>query len=167
MISGQDRWYTVGRRMVDAVRTGLTASVARAGLVPGEIVWDACSCDGALYVSTPRVFYSEAFPEPEEAPVSARCRAPYEVAEFTVAVVRCAPTGDPAQNEPTADELDTAAGVLLQDAVNVLEALMALMCRMQDADEISDYLVSPAESNGPQGDCVGVDVTVRVALERA
>jgi hypothetical protein len=167
MITGPDRWYTVGARLVTAVKAGLSAGVARWGQVPGEIVWDECNCDGALYVSAPRIYLSELFPGESEGPLTAKCQAPYEVAEFTVAVVRCAPTGDPTQGTPTAGAVDTAAHVLLRDAAETLDALAALLCGMENLDEISNYAVAPAESNGPQGDCVGVDVRVLIALERA
>ncbi len=166
MITGSARWYTVGSRIVTAVRTGLTSPVARSGQVPGDIAWDNCNCDGALYVTTPRVHLSETFPSEQEQPVGARCRAPYEVAEYTVAVVRCAPQPDGQDFAPDVTDLDSAAGLLLQDIAETMDALAVLMCSMHDADEISDYLVTPAQSNGPQGDCVGFDLRVLIALER-
>jgi hypothetical protein len=166
VITGSARWYTVGARIVTAVRTGLSSSVARAGQVPGDIAWDECSCDGALYVTVPRVYLSEAFPAEQETPVGARCRAPYEVGEYTVSVVRCAPQPDGQDIAPFAADLDNAAGLLLQDIAETMDALAVLMCSMDDADEISDYLVTPAESAGPNGDCVGFTLRVLVALER-
>lgn len=166
MITGSARWYTVGSRIVTAVRNGLTASVARYGQVPGDIVWDECNCDGALYVTTPRVHLSETFPAEQEQPVGSRCRAPYEVGEYTVSVVRCAPQPDGQNIAPDVTDLDNAAGLLLQDIAETMDAVAVLMCSMDDADEISDYLVTPADSNGPQGDCVGFTLRVLVALER-
>lgn len=166
MIAGSARWYTVGSRIVTATRAGLTAGVARAGQVPGDIAWDDCNCDGILAVTVPRIYLSERFPEETEGPVGARCQAPYEVAEFTVSVIRCVPQPQGQKLSPPAAELDTAAGLLLQDAAESMDALAALMCQMRDADDISDYLITPAESAGPEGACAGFTLRVLVSLER-
>lgn len=167
MISGTARWYTVGGRLVTAVRAGLSSSVGRAGQVPGDIAWDNCTCEGVLAVTTPRIYLSEDFPDEAEAPVSIRCQAPYEVGEFTVSVIRCAPTPDGQEMAPSADELDAAAGLLLQDMTETLGAVSALLCQMKEDDEVSDYVINPVESAGPEGACVGFTLRVRVSLDRA
>lgn len=165
MISGSARWYTLGTQIVSSVRTGLSSPVARWGQVPGEIAWDDCTCEGVLAVSLPRFFRSEDFPIEAEAPVGARCQAPYEVGEYTVAVLRCAPQPDGQDASPKADDLDTAAGLLLQDMAETMDAVMRLLCQLKDADTISDYLVTPAESAGPEGACLGFNLRVLVSLE--
>lgn len=165
MITGAARWYTVGSRIVAAVRDGLSSKPGRAGLVPGEIAWDSCDCGGMLAVSLSRLYLSEVFPEESET-VSGACQPPYEVGQYTVAVVRCAPNPDGVEAFPPADELDTAAGLLLQDATEMLDSVAALLCRMREDDEVLDYLVTPVEPVGPEGGCVGVNLTVRVCLVR-
>ncbi|MFH8805238.1 hypothetical protein ACH4F6_37810 [Streptomyces sp. NPDC017936] len=165
MITGPARWYTVGRHLVDAVRDGLTSTPGRAGMVPGDIAWDSCDCGGMLAVTLARAYLSEVFPEEAET-VNGACTAPYEVGQYTVAVVRCAPQPEGAEMAPRADELDTAAGLLLQDTAEMLDAVSAALCRLQGDDEVLDYLVSPAEPVGPEGGCVGVTLTVRVSLVR-
>lgn len=165
MITGTARWYTIGSLLVTAVRTGLTSSVARYGMVPGEIAWDDCHCDGALYVTTPRIYRSERFPAEAEGPVGARCQAPYEVCEYTVSVLRCAPQPEGQELSPDAVDLDTAAGLLLQDVTETMAAVMSLLCQRKDADDISDYFVTPAETAGPEGSCVGFTLRVLVSLE--
>lgn len=167
MITGTDRWYQVGSRLVTAVRAGLTSPVGRAGQVPGEIAWDSCTCEGLLAVTVPRVFLSEEFPAEAEAPVGVRCQAPYEVGEFTVSVIRCAPQPEGQEMAPAVTELDSSAGLLLQDLAETLDAVAVLMCQLKDADTISDYLLSPADSAGPEGACVGFTLRVLVCLERA
>lgn len=127
MITGTDRWYTVGSYLVTAVKNGLTAGVERYGQVPGEIAWDSCTCKGVLAVTVPRLYLSEEFPEEAEGPVGVRCQAPYEVAEFTVSVIRCAPVPDGDEQAPPASDLDSAAGLLLQDITETLEAVARLM----------------------------------------
>lgn len=165
MITGTARWYTIGSLIVTAVRTGLTSPVARYGMVPGEIAWDDCTCEGALYVTTPRIYRSELFPAEAEGPVGARCQAPYEVCEYTVCVLRCIPQPDGQDLAPLAAELDTAAGLLLQDATETMAAVMNLLCQRKDADDISDYFVTPAETAGPEGICGGFTLRVLVSLE--
>lgn len=166
MISGTSRWYTVGSRLVDAAYAGLSVKPGRRGMVPGEIAWDACDCVGMLAVTVPRVYLSEAFPEETETVIGVRCQAPYEVGEYTVSVVRCAPQPEGAEAAPPPAELDAAAGLLLQDMTETTDAVAAEMCRMHDGDEVADYLISPVESVGPEGGCVGFTLRVRVALVR-
>lgn len=166
MISGASRWYTVGTRLVTATYNGLSSKPGRKGMVPGEIAWDSCDCAGLLAVTVPRIFFSEQFPEEAEAVVGVRCQAPYEAGEFTVSVVRCAPQPDGVEAAPPADELDAAAGLLLQDTAEVMDAVAVLLCQMQDADDILDYLINPAESVGPEGACVGFTLRVIVGLVR-
>lgn len=166
MISGSARWYTVGGHLVTSVRTGLTSPVLRYGQVPGEIAWDNCTCEGVLAVSAPRVYLSEVFPGEAEAPIGVKCNPPYEVGEYTVAVIRCAPNPEGVEMAPTATELDSAAGLLLQDIADSLDALSVTLCGLKDADTISDYLITPAEAAGPEGGCVGFNLKVLVSLDR-
>lgn len=167
MISGTDRWYVLGGYLVTAVRNGLTAGVSRYGQVPGEIAWDNCTCEGVLAVSVPRIYLAEVFPDETEGPVGVRCQAPYEVAEFTVSVIRCAPTPEDGEQAPPADELDSSAGLLLQDMTETMTAISARLCQLHDAEDISDYLITPAEAAGPEGACVGFNLRVLISLERA
>ncbi len=166
MITGTARWYTLGSRLVDAAYGGLTSKPGRKGMVPGEIAWDACDCGGMLAVTVPRVFYSETFPEEADTVIGVRCQAPYEVAEFTVSVVRCAPQPNGAEAAPAAADLDAAAGLLLQDTTEVMDAVARALCSMHDGDDIADYLINPAESAGPEGACVGFTLRVLISLVR-
>lgn len=167
MINGAGRWYTLGGYLVAAVKEGLTAGVSRYGQVPGEIAWDKCDCEGVLAVSVPRIFLAEEFPDETEGPIGVRCQAPYEVAEYTVSVIRCAPTADGQDQAPEASELNTAAGLLLQDMTETMEAVSRRLCQLHDAEDISDYLITPAEAAGPEGACVGFNLRVLISLERA
>jgi hypothetical protein len=165
VITGSDRWYVVGGGLVTTVRAGLSRTVARYGQVPGEIAWDDCHCDGLLAVTVPRVYRSEVFPAESEAPVGVRCQAPYEVAEFTVSVLRCVAGPDGQNLSPTAAQLDSAARVLMVDIAETIDALMPYLCALKDADSISDFMVSPAQSAGPEGACVGFTLRVLISLE--
>jgi hypothetical protein len=166
VITGAARWYTVGTRLMTAVSAGLTSKPGRVSMVPGEIAWDSCDCGGMLAVSLSRLYLSEVFPEESET-VSGACQPPYEVGQFTIAVVRCAPSADGVEMAPPADELDTAAGLLLQDATEMLDSVSAALCRLREDDDVLDYLVTPVEPVGPEGGCVGVNLTARVCLVRS
>lgn len=163
-LTGTDRWYVLGGALVTAVTAGLTVQVARAGQVPGEIAWDSCTCAGTLAVTVPRIFRSESFPEETEAPVGVSCQAPYEVAEYTVSIIRCSPVPTGQEQAPTVAELDNTAGLLLQDMTETMAALHFYLCGLKRDDEITDFMVTPAESAGPEGACVGFNLRVRIAL---
>lgn len=166
MITGPLRWYTVGGYLVTSVQAGLTNPVIRAGQVPGDIAWDDCDCGGVLAVTTPRIYLSEVFPEEADGPLGARCRAPYEVGEYTVSVMRCVPQPQGQALAPTAAALDSAAAVLLRDMAEAMDALAATLCTLEDTEVISDYFITPAQSLGPEGTCVAFTLRVLIALER-
>lgn len=166
MITGSARWYTVGTYLVTSTYAGLSSKPARYGLVPGEIAWDECDCAGLLAVTLPRVYLSELFPEETDSVIGGRCQAPYEVGEFTVSIVRCVPTAEPPAIAPDADDLDTSAGMIMQDIAETMDALSRALCLYQDNESISDYLITPAESAGPEGKCGGFTLRVRISLER-
>lgn len=166
MISGISRWYTVGAHLVTAVKAGVTPALERWSQTPGDIAWDECHCKGVLAVTTPRVFLSELFPTEADAPVGARCQAPFEVGEFTVSIVRCSPQPQGQKLAPEPSELDAAAARLLQDIAQTLDAVSSVLCALKDNDDVSDYFINPAESAGPEGACVGFTLRVLVALDR-
>jgi hypothetical protein len=166
MISGSARWYTVGGYLVQAVDGGLSVPAERTGQVPGELAWDEC-CDGLLAVTTPRIYLSEEFPAEAESTIGVICQPPYEVGQFTVTVLRCAPQPAGQDLAPTAADLNASAALLLQDMAETMDAVSAILCSLKQSDLISDYMISPAESAGPEGACVGFNLQVLVSLERA
>lgn len=163
VVTGSARWYNIGSALVSQTRTSLSASVSRAGMVPGDIAWDEC-CEGALMVSMPRLYRSDAFPAETEGPAGVSCSAPYEVAEYTVSVVRCAPVPQGQDTAVPAVDLDTAAGLLAQDMTEAMNGLIVYLCGLKRDDTITDFLVTPAETVGPEGDCVGLTIRVLIAL---
>lgn len=163
VLTGVDRWYNLGSALVTRTRAVLTASVSRAGMVPGDIVWDEC-CDGALMVSLPRLYRSEVFPEETDTTVGVSCQAPYEVAEYTVSVIRCAPVPQGQDTAVPAGELDTSAGLLAQDMTEAMAGVHSYLCDLKRSEVVDDFLVTPAETVGPEGDCVGFTLRVRVSL---
>lgn len=165
MITGPLKWYTVAERIRQAVHAELTVEAARSGVVPGQIAWDECDC-GLLAVSVARVFLTETFPDELSRRIGNACDAPYEVGEFVIQVVRCAPNPDDAVTPPTVAELDTSAQEVLRDAYEMLKSTSVLLCEMNRDREIADFMMRPLVPQGPTGGCVGNELRAYVALMR-
>jgi hypothetical protein len=164
VITGPLKWYTVAETLRAAVHDELTTAPQRSSVVPGAIAWDKCDC-GLLAVSVVQVFLSETFPDPLARKVGA-CDAPYEVGEVVIQVVRCAPNPDDPLTAPTTAELDASAQEVLRDAYEMLKAVSVKLCEMNDARDISDFMLRPLTAQGPSGGCVGNEVRAFVALRR-
>lgn len=164
MITGELKWYTVASALEQAVYDALTDEPQRHGVVPGAIAWDACDC-GMLAVSIAQVYPSETFPAPHAAPVGA-CDAPYEVAELVVQVIRCAPNAEGQNLWPSVAALDASARQVARDAYETLRAVSIKLCEMNEQRDISDFLVRPQVTQGPQGGCVGTELRALVQLLR-
>lgn len=165
MITGPLKWYTVATRLRDAVYAELTTKPTRSGVVPGAIAWDECDC-GLLAVSVARIFLTETFPDELSRRIGNACDAPYEVGEFVIQVVRCAPNPDDPLIAPTTAELDTSAQEVLRDAYEMLKGASVLLCEMNRDREISDFMLRPLTAQGPSGGCVGNELRAYVALPR-
>jgi hypothetical protein len=165
MIAGPLKWYTVAAALEQAVYAELTETPARHGVVPGAIAWDECDC-GMLAVSVGQIYLTEQFPDPAQRRAGNACDAPCEAAEIIVQVVRCAPNPDDQGNPPTTTALDTAARTVLQDAYEMMRALSVTLCQMNEARDISDFILRPLNPQGPSGGCVGNEVRAMVSLMR-
>jgi hypothetical protein len=165
VITGELKWYTVASRLEQAVYAELTTKPDRHSVVPGAIAWDACDC-GLLAVSVAQVFLSDQFPNQISAPAGIRCDAAYEVAEVVIQVIRCAPNADGQQLAPTTAELDASAQEVLRDAYEMLLAASTALCQMEDARDISSFMLRPLTAQGPSGGCVGNELRAYVALGR-
>lgn len=165
MITGELKWYTVASTLEQAVYDELTTKPDRHSVVPGAIAWDECDC-GLLAVSVARIFLTETFPDELSRRIGNACDAPYEVGEFVMQIVRCAPNPDDLGNAPTTAELDASAQEVLRDAYEMLHAVSVKLCQMNAAREISDFMVRPLTAQGPSGGCVGNELRAYVALPR-
>lgn len=165
MIMGPMKWYEVAVALQQAVFTGLSVKPQRAGVVPGAIAWDECDC-GMLAVSLNQVYMSEIFPNPAGQKVGA-CDAPYEVGEFVIQIVRCAPNPvSLEQPAPSVLDLDASAKEVLLDAYELLKSASTELCQMKADREISDFFLRPLTAQGPLGGCVGNELRVLVSLPR-
>jgi hypothetical protein len=132
--------------------------------VPGQLAWDDCQC-GLLAVSAPRLFPATRFPlESVDTDLVAPCPPPYEAAELTVTVLRCAPNPDSAGNPPTCDALAAAAVTWARDVQVLRDALGCCLAQMVAAGTVEAGVVQASAPTGPQGGCVGSETTLAVAL---
>lgn len=165
MITGELKWYTVASTLEQAVYAELTTKPDRHSVVPGRIAWDECDC-GLLAVSLARTFLTETFPDELSRRIGNACDAPYEVGEYVIQVVRCAPNPDDPLTAPTTAELDASAQEVLRDAYQMMKATSVLLCEMNRDREISDFMLRPLVPQGPTGGCVGNELRAYVALLR-
>lgn len=164
MIMGPLKWYTVASILEQAVYAGLSVKPSRHSVVPGAIAWDECDC-GMLAVSLNQIYLSEIFPNPVAQRVGA-CDAPYEVGEFVIQIVRCAPNPEGDDFAPSTADLDASAQEVLQDAYELLKSASQKLCQMNADRDISDFLLRPLTAQGPLGGCVGNELRVLVSLTR-
>lgn len=165
MITGSMKWYTVASILEKAVYAGLSEKPSRHGAVPGAIAWDKCDC-GMLAVSLNQIYLSEVFPNPASQKIGA-CDAPYEVGQFVIQIVRCAPNPPSLENPaPTVAALDESAQEVLLDAYELLKSVSEKLCQMNADRDIVDFFLSPLTAQGPNGGCVGNELRVLVALKR-
>lgn len=165
MISGPLKWYTVASTLEQAVYAELSVKPTRHGVVPGLIAWDECDC-GLLAVSVGPIYPTETFPDPLTRRVGNGCDAPWEAAEIVIQVVRCAPNPDDPLTAPSTLELDTSAREVLTDAYEMMAAVSVKLCEMNQAREISDFMMRSLTPQGPAGGCVGNELRAVVSLPR-
>lgn len=164
MITGPTKWYTVAKALRDAVYAELTVKPSRSGVVPGAIAWDECDC-GLLAVSLAQIFLSDSPADIVGRPFG-NCDAVYEVGEFVIQVVRCAPNPLSLDEPPTVAALDASAQEVMRDAYEMLEGASVRLCEMNAARDISAFMMRPLTSQGPSGGCVGNELRAYVVLGR-
>jgi len=162
--TGPTKFYQVAQAVHSTVEAALSNDVNRSGIVPGAIAWDDSPC-GLLAVSLGTIFLSDNFPEPIEGPVGFQCDAAWEVVQVVIQVIRCAPqpaTGDLA---PKIEAQESTAAVMAADAAEMVKSISAWICA-QRGETIVDAIMGLVEPQGPEGDSVGIQMIVNVALPR-
>jgi hypothetical protein len=165
-------FYQINQLIVNGVSAALSDSlggpVERACVVPGNIAWDSCDC-GLLAVSTRRWFVTDDFPAGNSggSERSTPCDQPWLIGEIVAQVVRCAPSPEGVNIiSVPCSELDAAAQILLSDAYVVITEMISILCELRETDQIVDYTLNQEETVGPEGGCVGVEISASVALYR-
>jgi hypothetical protein len=160
--------YDVAARIVacayDAVDHGAGLTIARLGVVPGEIAWDDCAC-GQLVISEDRRYPSRAFPL-EEIDYAANCGEPWLVVVFTLSMTRCVPGPDQNGNPPSVAALQVAAAQLMTDKLKIRRAVMCCLNELYDAvypaDTIDAFHIGAQETIGPNGGCGGSEMQILI-----
>lgn len=172
MYQGPTAFYQISRLLVSnidvALGTSTYGSVDRVCVVPGELAWDECEC-GTLAVSPRRFFMSDEFPEDAASRGTTRttpCDLPFLVAEVIITIARCAPQPGDGQLAPSCVALDAAAQVLLSDAYVVLTETISTLCTLVADNEIIDYVLMDQVTHGPEGSCVGTELSFQVGIPR-
>lgn len=156
--------YDAAAALLECVRAAVEpvtgVPLGRVCVVPGDIAFDGCDCDGALYASWRTSYDSAAFPAPQEAPRN--CGAPYAVGQIGLALARCVPVVDERGYPPTCAELADAARLHAREAYWMRRAALECLCSMRRSGVIAEYLIGAQVPVGPQGGCAGIamDVTI-------
>lgn len=164
MITGATKWNQVAVLVRDAAVAGLSTPPDRASIVPGAIAWDECDC-GLLAVSLNQVYVSDSFPAPYVDRTNP-CGGAWEVGEYVVQIVRCAPSPDGQSLSPTVAGLEEAALLVQTDTVELLTAIQELLCGLLSDNQIIDFVINPLTAQGPQGGCVGNELRFLIGLPR-
>lgn len=173
-LRGPTAFYDVANLLVTNVAAVLADSlggpVQRACVVPGEIVWDGCTC-GLLAVSVQRWNLTDDFPAGSISfggsdVRTTPCDLPWLVGEIHIAVVRCAPIPENGAISVPCPQLDAVAQVLLSDAYVTLTETVSTLCELRETDQIIDYVLGDQQTTGPRGDCVGSELVAQVGLMR-
>lgn len=136
--------------------------INRQCVVPGEIVWDNCQC-GQLVIAESRRFPSNAFPL-EQVDHTAECGAAWLVLDAKLNLTRCAPAIDVNGNPPKCVDLTASAKQLSKDMTDIRQAVECCLDGMYNANQIIAYELGAQEIVGPEGGCVGSELTIFIGV---
>lgn len=169
---GPTAFFDLGSALLAEINEALVftplGAATRACVVPGSFSWDECECN-TLAVTIHRWFLSDDFPTGAFGRGQIRatpCNLPWLVAELGIIILRCAPQPQGNALAPTCAKLSDAANIYVGDAYTVLTETINVMCNWVSTDQIVDYVIGDQESRGPEGMCVGTELSVTVAINR-
>lgn len=130
-------------------------------LVPGNIAWDACDCDGQLALTIQRIYPTKIFPgDASSEPVLGGCLTRPLAVQVLVSLVRCIPGLDPSGNPPTCAQLLAKAVEQQADAYAIRRAVECCLDNLKHVQrKIFDYRVGGTSFVGPEGNCGGPELT--------
>lgn len=129
----------------------------RACVIVGPTVWDDCEC-GSLTIALDRVYVHGNFPTSETGPIF--CSSPL-AGDFTITLLRCAPTVKDDGTAPSCDEISASARQIYTDFYITLRALI---CCLAAKRRFAQFVVREAIPVGPDGGCVGFQIRVTIML---
>lgn len=168
-LRGPEAFYTLAWLVLNQVQADLGANaVQRVGVYPGRIAWDECEC-GMLAASVGEIYGSDTFPQPSG---QSACASGSLATSITFTLVRCAP--QPPENgvAPSITELNEAAALAISDKWYLFHSVGCTLTDLVNGTyagspgtRIWDALVGRAVNVGPEGDCVGSEITVQVQIQ--
>lgn len=171
MLNTSIGFYTVLTQVRDAAVTALVSTPggkpARVGVVPGAIAWDDCDTCGLLALALVRVFLTDEFPVELSEPASVSAtQGALLCADMAVQLVRCAPQPQGTDQSPSVDALDATAQVVGVDAYTIECSTLDTLDKLMRNDSIADFMMKPLVVVGPEGACVGCELSFTVAVIR-
>lgn len=131
--------------------------------VPGEIAWDNCEC-GQFAQTITSDAPSNVFPIQATEVEHNACGPPLLVFTVTSSITRCAPGMDNDRHPPSCAALLTAARVLEDDREALRKSVTCCLRALREAYRVTNFAVGATQSVGPQGGCVGVNITYQFGL---
>lgn len=132
-------------------------------LVPGQIVWDDCQC-GQLAQTITSVFPSNSFPAPATDQRTTACGPYMMVATVIVSMTRCTTVLAEGADPPRCVTLMDEAVKLERDRYAMYHAAACALKSLRDVYQILEFAVGTATSVGPEGGCVGVELTYSIGI---
>jgi hypothetical protein len=170
MLAGYGAAYTVLATVRDAIVAELNTRSAlpgRVGIVPGAIAWDECSgisdqC-GQLALSCSRFFFTDQFPL--EVTSTDQLQGSVLALDFTAQLIRCAPLPQDQSLSPSSSTLDASSQEVLNDMYTLVCAVPTALQSLWPAN-IVDFMLRQTIQVGPEGGCVGCELTFVVGISR-
>lgn len=133
-------------------------------IVPGEIAWDNCQC-GLFTQSAGQTLWSDNSRDPIQLSDAQNNCGPYYVGmDITALILRCAPQPVGEALAPTPDALAAASQIWHADAAAIRRGVVCCLEAMLEANTIEGFQIIGVTPQGPQGACVGSQLTYRVWL---
>lgn len=148
---------------------GVPAKMRLAYLVPGNIVWDDCTC-GQLAQTIQMDYPSKQFPinESQMPQRGVGCQLGPLAFQVVASITRCVPglQNSLPVTSPTPEQLLTAALTMEGDAHALRTAVECCLNAMwlERPQRIFDYRVGQVSRVGPEGGCAGVELTYQFQL---
>lgn len=154
----------VGQCVVDELEHSIGGVPRRVCLaVPGDIAWDECDCGQfaqTIVSDTP----TENFPVAATDRRTTACGPQFLAVEVLASMVRCVPGVGRDNRPPTCDQLLESARILESDRTALRRGITCCLWDLRQAYRITDFTVGAATTVGPEGLCVGVQLTYRFGI---
>jgi hypothetical protein len=169
MMFSRDAMWSVLETVRDCAFTGMSSTPAgapqRSCVVPGEIVWDDCTC-GLLAVTWRLMGTGAVFPAIDAETSQTNCPDRMMIVQITVASLRCAAGPDQNGNAPTCEQLEDDAFQQLSDSVAVRDAVSCCVRQLYADRDIADFAIGRTLPAGPEGACVGSTLDLLIGWTR-